>query len=58
MAKEFKPITSQAEMDRYIADRLRRDREKVIKRVRAAIAGIVKELVSLSDDLREMEQNA
>lgn len=54
----FRPILSQAEMDRYIADRLRREKLKVIKRVRAAIAGIVKELVSLSDDLREMEQNA
>lgn len=54
----FKPILSQAEMDRYIADRLRREKLKVIKRVRAAIAGIVKELVSLSDDLRDMEQNA
>ena len=54
----FKPILSQAEMDRYVADRLRREKLKVIKRVRAAIAGIVKELVSLSDDLREMEQNA
>ena len=58
MAKEFKPITSQAEMDRYIADRLRRDREKVIKRVMAAIADMVKVLVSLSDDLRDMERNA
>ncbi len=52
---DFKPITSQAEMDRYIADRLKRERYMVIRRVRKAIANIVRELVSLSDDLREWE---
>lgn len=54
----FKPIMTQAEMDRYIADRLRREKIKVIRRVQKAIDGIVKVIVSLSDDLRDMERNA
>lgn len=55
---DFKPIMTQEEFDQMVADRLKRERYKVIKRVRKGIAAIVKELVSLSDDLREMENNA
>lgn len=59
LMSDFKPITSQADLDSAIADRLKRERKseraKIIRAVRKHLYNVTRELVELSDELHNME---